>query len=125
MRQHCREIDDPGALVDRGRPHRGNLMLPKDFAHDVEPARQWRLAEGTELNRSMACRPSPLLGLTPAPSAKPKSRERMRLAPQGVCHTERLNPDLSPPHCFVPTSMQFAMMSTAQWDRELITHLAS
>ena len=38
---------------------------------------------------------------------------------------ERLNPDLSPPRCFVPTSMQFAMMSTAQWDRELITHLSS
>ena len=47
----------------------------------------------------------------------------MCLAPQSVCHTERLNADLSPPCCFVPTSMQFAMMSTAQWDRELITHL--
>ena len=47
----------------------------------------------------------------------------MCLAPQSVCHTERLNADLSPPCCFVPTSMQFAMMSTAQWDSELITHL--
>ena len=53
------------------------------------------------------------------------SRERMCLAPQSVCHTEWLNADLSPPRCFVPTSMQFAVMSTAQWDRELITHLSS
>ena len=74
-------------------------------------------------NRSMARRR--LLGLTPAPSAKLKSRERMCLAPQSVCHAERLNADLSPPRCFVPTSMHFAMVATAQWDRELITHPSS
>ena len=42
------------------------------------------------LNRSMACRPSPLLGLTPAPSAKPKSRERMCLAPRRVRDREHV-----------------------------------
>ena len=67
---------------------------------------------------------SPFPGLTPAPARNP-SRERMCLAPQSVCHPEWLNADLCPPCCFVATSMNFAVMSTAQWDRELITHLAS
>jgi hypothetical protein len=68
--------------------------------------------------------PLALARINTGSSAKPKSRERMRLAPQSVCHTERLDAHLSPPRCFVPTSIQFAMMS-AQWDRELITHLSS
>ena len=54
-------------------------------------------------------------------NAKPKSRERMGLAPQSICHPEWINADLCPPCCFVTTSMYFAVMSTAQWDRELIT----
>ena len=54
-----------------------------------------------------------------------QSRERMCLAPQSVCHPEWLNADLCPPCCFVATSMNFAVMSAAQWDRELITHLSS
>ena len=58
-------------------------------------------------------------------SAKAASRERVCLAPQSVCHPEWINADLCPPCCFVATSMNFAVMSTAQWDRELITHLAS
>ena len=58
-------------------------------------------------------------------SAQPKSCERMCLAPQSVRHPEWLNPGLCPPCCFVATSMNFAVMSTAQWDRELITHLSS
>jgi hypothetical protein len=48
---------------------------------------------------------------------EPESRERMCLAPQGVCRTEWLNPNFRPPSCFVATSMNLTMMSTAQWDR--------
>jgi hypothetical protein len=46
------------------------------------------------------------------------------LAPQSVCYPEWLNANLCPPRCFVATSVNFAVMSTAQRDRELITHLA-
>ena len=68
--------------------------------------------------------------LTPArtdgrSSANAQLCERMCLAPQSVCHPEWLNADLCPPCCFVATSMNFAVMSTAQWDRELITDLSS
>ena len=45
--------------------------------------------------------------------------------PQSMCRPEWLNAELCPPCCFVATSMNFAVMSTAQWHRELITHLAS
>ena len=37
---------------------------------------------------------------------------------------EWLNADLCPPGCFVAITMKFTMMSTAQWDREFITHLS-
>ncbi len=30
-----------------------------------------------------------------------------------------------PPHGFIPVTMQFAMMSSAQWDGELIADLAA
>ena len=49
----------------------------------------------------------------------------MSFAPQSVCHALRLNADLCPPCYFVPTSMKFTMMSTAQGHGELITHLSS
>ena len=49
----------------------------------------------------------------------------MCLAPQSVCHPERLNADLCPPCCFVAISMNFAVMPAAQRDRELITHPSS
>jgi len=49
----------------------------------------------------------------------------MRLAPQAMCDPESIDAGLCPPCCFVATSMNFAVMSTAQGDRELITHLAS
>ena len=61
---------------------------------------------------------SPLLGLHRL-VRKSESRERMCLAPQDVCHPDRINADLCPPCCFVATSMNFAVMSTAQWDRKL------
>jgi len=65
-----------------------------------------------------------MLGLPPAP-ARSASREWVCLAPQSVCYSERLNADLCPPRCFVATSMNFAVVSTAQRHRELITRLAS
>ena len=46
MREDCREIDDPGGLIDGGRLYRGNLMLAQNLAHNVEPTRQWRVAKG-------------------------------------------------------------------------------
>ena len=49
----------------------------------------------------------------------------MCLAPQGVCYSEWINAGLCPPCCFVATSMNIAVMSSAQWHRELITHVAS
>ena len=58
-------------------------------------------------------------------SATVTSCERVCLTPQGTCRAEWLNADLCPPCCFVATSMNFPVMSTAQWHRELITHLAS
>ena len=67
----------------------------------------------------------PLLGLTPAPARNPHhvsgcvSRQRAFATSRGI------NADLCPPCSFVTTSMDFAVMSTAQWHRELITHLAS
>jgi hypothetical protein len=46
----------------------------------------------------------------------------MGLAPESICHPEWLNADLCPPRCFVAITMNFTVMSTAQWDRELVTH---
>jgi hypothetical protein len=46
MRQDRREINDPGTLVDGGCLYRGYLMLPENLAHDIEPARQRRIAKG-------------------------------------------------------------------------------
>ena len=66
---------------------------------------------------------SPWLALTVAPARNPNhvsgcvSRHR--------AFATRLNAGLCSPCCFVATSMNFAVMSTAQWDCELITHLAS
>ena len=45
MRQHGRQIDDACAVVDRRGLHGGDLMLAQGLAHDVEPARQWRIAK--------------------------------------------------------------------------------
>jgi hypothetical protein len=68
--------------------------------------------------------------LTPArtdgrSSANAQLCERVCLAPQSVRHLDWLNADLCPPCCFVARSMNFAVMSTAQGDRKLITHLSS
>ena len=57
-------------------------------------------------------------------SANAQLCERVCLAPQSICRPEWVNADLCPPCCFVAISMNFAVMSTAQWHRELITHLA-
>jgi hypothetical protein len=58
-------------------------------------------------------------------NAKAASRERMRLAPESVCHPERFNAGLCPPCCFVAISMNFAVMPAAQGHRELITYPSS
>ena len=39
MRQHGRQIDRAGGLVDRRGLYGGDFMLTQGFAHDVEPAR--------------------------------------------------------------------------------------
>lgn len=67
--------------------------------------------------------------LTPArtdgrSSANAQLCERVCLAPQSVRHLDWLNADLCPPCCFLAASMNLTVMSTAQWDRELIAHLA-
>ena len=40
-----REIDDAGRLIDRGGLYRGDLMLAKSLAHNIEPAGERRVAE--------------------------------------------------------------------------------
>jgi hypothetical protein len=47
MRQHCRQIDDPGGLIDGGGLHHRDFMLAQGIAHDVEASRQRRIAEYT------------------------------------------------------------------------------
>ena len=37
MRQHCREIDHAGSLVDGGRLNRGDFVLAQGLAHDISP----------------------------------------------------------------------------------------
>src|SRR5580692_11011914 len=44
MRQDRGEIDQTRSLVDGGCLHGGNLVLAQSFAHNVEPARQRRIA---------------------------------------------------------------------------------
>ena len=46
MGQHGGEIDGPGNLVNGSRLHRGNLVLAKNFSHDVETTRQRCVAKG-------------------------------------------------------------------------------
>ena len=45
VRKHGGQIDDACGLVDRGGLDRGDLVLPQRLAHDVEAARQGRIAE--------------------------------------------------------------------------------
>ena len=45
MREHRRQIDDPGRLIDRGGLHGGYLMLAQRLAHDLKPAGQRRVTE--------------------------------------------------------------------------------
>src|SRR5690348_13560990 len=45
MSEHGGEIDNARRLVDRGGLHRGDLMLAQSLTHDLEPARQRRIAE--------------------------------------------------------------------------------
>ena len=45
MREHGRQIDDAGCLIDCGRLHGGDLMLAQGLAHDLKPAGQRRIAE--------------------------------------------------------------------------------
>jgi hypothetical protein len=47
VRQHGREIDDAGGLVDRRGLHRRDFVLAQGLAHDVKPARQRGIPEGS------------------------------------------------------------------------------
>jgi hypothetical protein len=46
MSEQRGEIDQAGRLVDGGRLHRGNLVLAKNLAHNIETARQRRITKG-------------------------------------------------------------------------------
>jgi hypothetical protein len=50
---------------------------------------------------------------------------RVRFKPQRTCRAGRIDGELVPPSGFVPVAMQFAMMSSAQRDGELIANLAA
>ena len=45
MRKRGGQIDHAGGLVDGGRLHGRNLMLPERLAHDVEATRQGRIVK--------------------------------------------------------------------------------
>ena len=47
MGQDCAEPDHAGGLVYRGGLHRRDFMLAQRLAHDIEPARQRRIAGGS------------------------------------------------------------------------------
>ena len=49
----------------------------------------------------------------------------MRFEPQRSRHPGRIDSELIPPSRFIAVTMQFAMMSPAQWHRELVAHLAA
>lgn len=49
----------------------------------------------------------------------------MAFEPQRASGTGRIEPDLVPPSGLVPVTMDFAMMSPAERDRELITDFAA
>src|SRR5262249_25099884 len=46
----------------------------------------------------------------------------MAFDPQRACGSGRIESELIPPRQFITLTMQFAMMSPAQWDRELVTY---
>ena len=45
MRQYGRQIDNPSVLVDRRCLHRGDLMLPECFPHDIKATGERRITE--------------------------------------------------------------------------------
>jgi DNA-binding XRE family transcriptional regulator len=46
VREHCCEIEKPCCLLDGGRLHSRDLVLPKPLAHNVEATREGRVAKG-------------------------------------------------------------------------------
>ena len=50
---------------------------------------------------------------------------RVRLKPQRACSAGRIESELQPPCGFVAVVMQFAVMSSAQWDGELVADFAA
>jgi hypothetical protein len=51
-------------------------------------------------------------------------RLRVRRQPQRAGGTGRIEPEFLPPSGFVAVTMEFAMMRSAEWDRELVADLA-
>jgi len=49
----------------------------------------------------------------------------MSFKPQGPRGAGGIEPKLLPPHRFIPVTVNFAMMSPAQRDRELVADLAA
>jgi hypothetical protein len=49
----------------------------------------------------------------------------MCLQPEHASDGGRIYPSLAPPSGFISAAMHFAMMSAAEWDRELVAHLAA
>ena len=53
-----------------------------------------------------------------------RPRERMRFEPKCSSGAGRIEADVLPPSCFIATTMEFAVVPPAQWDREFVTDLA-
>jgi hypothetical protein len=47
MRKCGGEPNEPGRLVNRGRLHGGNLVLPESLSHKIQAAGERRIAEGS------------------------------------------------------------------------------
>ena len=45
MREHGRQIHDTGRLINRGRLHRGDLMLTEGLAYDLKTTGKRRVTE--------------------------------------------------------------------------------
>jgi hypothetical protein len=45
MRQHGRQVDQPGILIDRGSLHGRNLVPAEALAHQIKATREWSIAK--------------------------------------------------------------------------------
>src|SRR5690349_4772787 len=76
MSQYRCEIDYAGRLIDRGSLHGRDLMLSESLAHDIQPARQWRVTK----------RP---FGALPCPTSDGADQRFLRIDQLGLSLGER------------------------------------